>query len=487
MKSEALREIDKVIEEGPFRDSWDSLESYTVPEWYTKAKFGIFIHWGVYSVPAFSNEWYPHNMYKKGSIEYEHHLKAWGSPDKFGYKDFIPLFKAEKFDPAAWVSLFREAGARFVVPVAEHHDGFQMYRSALSHWNAFEMGPKRDVIGELAKEVRDQGLVFGVSSHRAEHAWFMGNGRDIPSDVQDPAYADFYGPASKPPFNSFGEIENYRTGSPSPEYLEDWLKRTCELIDLYQPQILWFDWWIMNLAFKPYLKKLAAFYYNRAAGWKKGVAINNKYDAFPVGTTVFDIERGQQGGIRSLFWQNDTSVSKNSWGNVRNQDYKTPHDIVCDLMDVVSKNGALLLNIGPRADGTIPEEEQLILREVGKWLAVNGEAVYDTTCWKRYGEGPTKVAEGAFTDTNRNAFTAEDIRFTVKGEALYATVLKWPASDTVVVKSLAPACNPGMKPIASVELLGSDRRPVWKMETRGLVIDLSACEPREGAIVFRIG
>jgi alpha-L-fucosidase len=486
MKSKMMSKIDEVVAAGPFKDSWDSLEGYKTPEWYQRAKFGIFIHWGVYSVPAFSNEWYPHRMYQKGSVEYEHHLATWGSPDKFGYKDFIPMFKGERFDPKAWTSLFKEAGARFIVPVAEHHDGFQMYKSALSRWNAFEMGPKRDIIAELAKSAREAGLVFGASSHRAEHYWFMGYGRDVPSDVQDPNYADFYGPAKRPPFGLGWEVDNYLTSSPDAAYLEDWLARTCELIDLHRPQLLWFDWWIMNLAFKPYLKKLAAYYYNRAAEWGIEVAINNKFDAFPAGTTVFDIERGQQGGVRSLFWQNDTSVSKNSWGYIRNQDYKEPGDIICDLVDIVSKNGALLLNVGPRADGSIPEEEQYILREIGKWLAVNGEAVYDSSHWKTYGEGPTKVVEGSFTDTNRNAFTSEDIRFTAKGETLYATVLKWPTCDKVLVKTLAPSLKLRERPIRSVELLGSKVKPGYKLEDRGLSVDLSACDPIKTAFVLKI-
>jgi len=326
-------------------------------------------------VPAFSNESYPLSMHRKGSVEYEHHIATWGKQDKFGYKDFIPMFKAENFDHVAWTKPFKESGAKFIVPVAEHHDGFQMYKSALSTWNSFETGPKRDVLGELGKAAREAGLVFGASSHRAEHYWFMGYGRDIPSDVRAPVYADFYGPAHKPPFGPKGEIDNYLSGGPDREYLEDRLARTCELIDAYRPRLIWFDWWIMNIAFKPYLKKLAAYYYNRGAEWGLEVAINNKYDAFPTGTTVFDVERGRQGGIRSLFWQNDTSVSKNSWGYIRNQDYKEP-------------------------DGSIPKEEARILREIGAWLAVNGEAVYGTGYRKAFGEGPTKVTEGAFTDTN---------------------------------------------------------------------------------------
>ncbi|MEZ4663456.1 MAG: alpha-L-fucosidase [Caldilineaceae bacterium] len=369
--------LDKIadgIAAGPFAASWDALEAYTFPQWYMDGKFGIFIHWGPYCVPAFGNEWYPRHMYVQGSKEYEHHLATYGPHDKFGYKDFIPQFKAEKFDAQAWAALFKEAGATFVVPVAEHHDGFQMYASELSRWNAAQMGPMRDIVGELAEAVRTAGMVFGVSSHRAEHWWYMNGGMHFPSDVQDPAYADFYGPAK----GRGRPYEQYFVNAPDQAYLEDWLLRTCELIDKYQPQLIWFDWWIQNMAFKPYLKQMAAYYYNAGAMWGKEVAINHKFDAFPAGVTVFDIERGQVRSTHGLFWQNDTSVSKNSWGYIDGHDYKAANDIIGDLIDVVSKNGALLLNIGPRADGTIPDAEQEMLREIGRWLAVNGEGIYGT-------------------------------------------------------------------------------------------------------------
>jgi alpha-L-fucosidase len=190
-----LKQVDEVNHQGPFRPDWESLQKYEVPAWYEDAKFGIFIHWGVYSVPAFSNEWYPRNMYEPGSEAYKHHIATYGTQDKFGYKDFVPMFKAEHFDPAAWADLFKKSGAKYVVPVAEHHDGFAMYDSGLSDWAAAKMGPRRDVIGDLAKAVRSKGLHFGVSSHRVEHNFFLGVGRAIPSDVNDPQYAAFYGPA----------------------------------------------------------------------------------------------------------------------------------------------------------------------------------------------------------------------------------------------------------------------------------------------------
>ena len=193
--AETVRRVEAVAARGPFAPNWTSLSRFRVPPWYQDAKFGIFIHWGVYSVPAFGSEWYPRDMLRPGSPEYKHHIATYGPQDKFGYKDFIPGFKAEHFDPAAWARLFKEAGAKYVVPVAEHHDGFAMYDSDLSDWTAAKMGPHRDVIGDLARAVRADGLHFGASSHRVEHNFFLGVGREIPSDVNDPKYAAFYGPA----------------------------------------------------------------------------------------------------------------------------------------------------------------------------------------------------------------------------------------------------------------------------------------------------
>lgn len=473
-----LQQIDQTIAAGPFAASWDSLEAYTVPEWYQNDKFGIFIHWGLYCVPGFDNEWYPRNMYMPGSRAYEHHRATYGPQDKFGYKDFIPMFKAEQYDPQAWANLFKAAGARFVVPVAEHHDGFQMYNSARSRWNAAQMGPKRDLIGDLAQAVRAEGMTFGVSSHRAEHWFFMEGGRRFPSDVNDPAYADFYGPAQP-------KGDNYIHGGPDQAYLEDWLLRSCELIDNYQPQLFWFDWWIMHLAFKPYLKKLAAYYYNRAAQWGKGVAINHKFDAFPTGVAVYDIERGQLNDTRWLFWQTDTSVSKNSWGYIHDHDYKQVGDIIGDLIDIVSKNGALLLNIGPKADGTIPEPEQQMLRTIGQWLQVNGEAIYHSRPWTIYGEGPTHVSEGAFTDTKRSAFTGEDIRFTQQGDALYAILLAWPG-EQAVIQSLGADKGLWTKPISQVELLGHNGPLTWQRDGSALTVHLPTQPPCDHAYTLKI-
>jgi alpha-L-fucosidase len=474
-----LKTVDVAVAAGPFAAAWPSLERYEVPAWYRDGKFGIFIHWGLYSVPAFGNEWYPRNMYKQGTPEFAHHVATFGPQAKFGYKDFIPQFKAERFSAAGWARLFKEAGARFVVPVAEHHDGFPMYDCSLTEWSAAKMGPKRDLVGELARAVPAEGLVFGLSSHRAEHWWFLDGGTEFDSDVKDPRYAAFYGPA-RPQKRAEDQSE-----PPTREYLDDWLARTAEIVDKYRPQLVWFDWWIEQPVFEPYLRRFAAFYYNRGAQWQKGVAINYKNASFPAKAAVFDVERGQLPGIRPEFWQTDTSISKNSWGYVSKQDYKTAGAIVDDLVDIVSKNGALLLNIGPRPDGTIPEPEQEILREIGRWLKTNGEAIYGTRPWAAYGEGPTGVVGGSFNDTKRQAFTGRDIRFTTKPGALYAIALAWPGK-TFTVEALGTGATHAKGRVTHVRLLGHEGALGFTQDAVGLHVTLPEKAPGEHAFAFRV-
>lgn len=481
------RRVDDVLSRGMFTPDRHSLEKHPVPDWYRNGKFGIFIHWGVYAVPAFGNEWYPRNMYQPGSREFEHHVKTYGPQTQFGYKDFIPLFKAEQFDPAAWAKLFRKSGAKFVVPVAEHHDGFAMYRTTLNRWNAFDMGPRCDLIGELATAIRNEQLIFGLSSHRAEHYWFFDGGIRFPSDVQDSRFADLYGACGLPNSHMAEPLHHkFHMFPPTREQQQDWLLRTCELVDLYQPQIVWFDWWINNVAYRRVLGEFAAYYYSRASEWCDGGAINYKFTAYSPDCAVFDIERGQLDAIYPQFWQNDTSVSKNSWGYIRDHDYKRASDVIADLVDIVSKNGALLLNIGPRPDGTIPDEEQRMLLEIGEWLALNGEAIYDTRPWMLFGEGPTKVAAGSFSDTARTAFTHEDIRFTTApGNVLYAIALARPADGRITIRALGTETNTGPQRIARVECPGCGEVAFQRHADR-LDIQLPPAEPSALPVVMKI-
>jgi alpha-L-fucosidase len=479
-----LLSIEQVANRGPFKPDWDNIVGrFKTPSWYQDAKLGIFIHWGAYSVPAFGSEWYPRKMYVTNTPEYAHHVSVYGSPASFGYKDFLDRFKAEKFDPREWARLFKDAGAKYVIPVAEHHDGFPMYDCTLTDWSAAKRGPHRDLIGDLADAVRKEGLVFGASSHRAEHWWFFDNGLRIDSDIHDPRYASLYGPAANQ------TLADNQSVVPDQPFLEDWLLRSCELVDKYRPQVVYFDWWICQPTFQPYLKQFAAYYYNRGVEWKKAVAINFKHwegESLPEGAGVLDIERGQLAEIRHDFWQNCNSVARTSWGYITNQQYKAIGKIIDDFVDIVSKNGALLLNIGPRADGTIPEHEQQMLRDLGGWLKINGKAIYESRPWKIYGEGPTVVSGGAFTDMNRGEFTSEDFRFTTRGDTLYALALAWPQNRRLTIKSLAQGSTLVKGAIKDVRLLGYTGRLEWRQTPEGLIADLPAKPPCDYAVTLRI-
>ncbi len=439
-KGQYLQEIDRVIAAGPYRADWASLSHHPTPEWYRRGKLGIFIHWGVYSVPGFGNEWYSRNMYNPTREEFHHHRATYGDQRGFGYKDFIPLFRGENFDAQNWVRLFKQAGARYIFPVAEHHDGFAMYQTEFNRWSAPNMGPRRDVMGELKAAAEAAGMTFCASLHRAEHYFFMSLGRIFPSDVQDEQYADFYGPAvyreEFGPETMSPTTETPSAIGPTEDWLEDWMVRTCEFIDNYRPGVIYFDWWIQNFAFKPYLKKIAAYYYNRAAQWGREVSINYKREAFPPGVATFDVERGALTEISPVPWQTCTAIGKNSWGYTRDNEFKSSRQIICDLIDIVSKNGMLLLNVGPRPDGTITPEETKVLTDLGDWMALNGQGIYGTIPWKRFGEGAVNAAEGFFQDGDEKAYTAQDFRFTYKEGYLYAFQMR-PDGERLRIRSLA--------------------------------------------------
>ena len=468
-----------IAQQPKYLATWESLHQYQIPDWFRDAKFGIFIHWGIYSVPAYQNEWYPRNMYTKDSKEYKHHIETYGPQNQFGYKDFIPLFKAENFNADKWVALFKRAGARYVVPVAEHHDGFAMYNCTFSKWNSVQMGPKKDIVGELAVASRKVNLHFGVSSHRIEHWWFFGIGKTFDSDVQDSAFGDFYGPAIYMDGTKPGD-----KGKPmATEFMNDWLLRDVELVNKYHPDLVWFDWWIDQKELEPYRKSFAAYYYNQAITWNKGVVINYKHEAYPGHTAVLDLERGKLPGIRQEAWQTDDAIGNNSWGYTNDNTFKSVRYVVTNLIDIVSKNGNLLLNIGPRSDGSITEEETNVLLGTGEWLSVNGEAIYGTRPWKIYGEGPTESASGEFKA--QAPYTFKDIRFTTKGDTVYAITLDLPAvREEIKVLSLASISKVGI--ISNIELIGSDKKLKWKQKKDALIIQAPDEYPSKNAAAFRI-
>ena len=484
---QTLQEVDAVIAQGPYTNDWESLAGGKPAEWFVGAKFGIFIHWGVFSVPAFANEWYPRNMYIKEDPAYIHHVKTYGPHKHFGYKDFIPLFTMEHFNPSQWAKLLKESGARYVVPVAEHHDGFQLYRSNLSHYNAFEMGPRRDLLGDLKKAVEEASLVFGLSSHRAEHWFFLGHGREFDSDIKEPlAKGDLYWPSVSPEPK---HQDLYGEPRPSEEYLNDWLLRTVELIDSYRPRLLYFDWWVQHSAFKENLKKVLAYYRNRALQWETEVVVCTKFDATGFGAGIVEIERGKFAQAKPFVWQTETPVAKNSWCYTKQNQYKKSSDIVRELSDVVSKNGNLLLNIGPTSCGVIPQEDERIIQDIGRWLKTNGEAIYGSTAWKVQAEGPTKESEGQFQDNESPQYTEEDFRFTARGGVIYAIALRYPESGNVRILSISPSQDPNKVAfhgiIKNVSVLGFSEKPVWSVTDEALVVSTKTVSS-EFPVVFKI-
>jgi Alpha-L-fucosidase len=488
-----------------FHANWNSLAAYRTPEWFRNAKFGIFLHWGVYSVPAFGNEWYSRNMYIPNNAAYKHQVATFGPLDKFGYKDFIPLFKAEHFDPDAWVTLFQQAGARYIVPVAEHCDGFAMYASAMTPYNAAVMGPHRDVVGELARATRAHGLHFGVSSHTAEHWWWYGVGNAVDSDVRNrsPQTNLLYGPAAAMALPSADGSTNF-SKQPDPNHLElwlppdkrfldGWLARSTELVDDYHPDFIYFDWWIGQPAFKPYLQQFAAYYYDRSAEQTVQPVLTYKEESMPPNAATLDIERGKLDTLRLLPWQTDTSISVHSWGYVKDDTYRTAPSLLQQLIDTVSKNGNLLLNVGPKSDGTIPEQARTVLLQIGAWLHINGEAIYKTRPFAVFGEGPTKALKNS-TEKNKDiqSYTSEDIRYTTSLDSriLYATVMAWPSSGTVTMHVLFRR-NPYLSaPVCSVDLLGSSSHIPFQQSPDGLHLILPSTAPlslpSDSPIVFRL-
>jgi len=449
----------------------ESLKQVVIPEWYKDAKLGIYTHWGPYAVPAFGGEWYPCHMYRRENPAFQHHRQVWGDQSEFGYKDFVPLFQAENWDPDAWGDLFKKAGARFAGPVVEHHDGFPMYNCSFTEWNAVKMGPKRDVVAEQKRAFEAMGMKFIATSHRAQNARHFAA---LPgSDRMDPAFQGIY---SKP----FERIED----PVDEEFLRDWLNRTKEVVDRYQPDILWFDFGWHRPEFLPYRLELVSYYYNQAEAWGKEVVMNYKDHVFD-DAGVYNIERGKLAGIQEAYWQTDTSVSTRSWGFIENDDFKSATTLVQDLIDIVSKNGNMLLSLGPRSDGTLPPEVEGLLLAMGKWLEVNGEAIYGTRHWEKYGEGPTGVEAGHHTEGRNRPLTPRDFRFTCKPEALYAIAMGWPGR-IATLRSLATGGDIRADQIEFVEMLGVDGALPWKQNGEGLHVTMPPRKPCDHAYTLRI-
>lgn len=504
------------LAEGPFQPTWESLEQYKTPDWYRNAKFGIWAHWGPQCEPEFG-DWYAREMYMEGNAKYKYHVEKYGHPSLFGFKDVINKWKAENWNPEELISLYKSAGAKYFMALANHHDNFDLYNSKYQSWNSTKIGPKKDLIGGWAKAARKQGLHFGVSVHAA-HAWSWyetaqrsdknGPHAGVPYDGKltkkdgkgkwwdglDPQelYAQNH-PLSENSSDNNGIHKQWNWGNgvsiPSKSYCDKFLKRTIDLIDQYNPDIIYFDdtalplWPISDAGLK-----IAAHMYNRSIQ-KHGslqAVINGKIlNEQQRKCMVWDIERGQSNQIEPLPWQTDTCIG--SWHYNKpifdNHTYKSAKTVIHTLIDVVSKNGNLCLSVPVKGDGTIDSDERKIVEEIGQWMQINSECIYDTRPWKVFGEGPA-IANAAplnaqgFNEGKGKPFTHEDIRFTVKGNTLYACFLGWPELQELMVKSIVS--NAG-----TVELLGHGKVE-FTSGTDGLKVQLPSQRPCENAYVLKI-
>jgi alpha-L-fucosidase len=501
---------------GPFAADWDSLAAYQTPDWFRNAKFGIWAHWGPQCEPEFG-DWYARGMYQEGEAAYRYHLKKYGHPSVFGFKDVIRQWKARQWNPERLVALYKRAGARYFVALANHHDNFDLYASKYQpQWNAAKMGPEKDLIGGWAKAARNNGLRFGVSVHAA-HAWTWyepAQGADKSGQYAGVRYdgaltaADGKGtwwegldpqalyaqqhPLSKSSTDRavWDQQWDWQGGAavPSTEYCEKFYNRTMDLINSYDPDLVYYDdtalplWPASDVGLR-----LAAHMYNRSIA-KKGqleaVVTGKILDAKQRRCMVLDIERGQSNAIEPLPWQTCTCIG--SWHYDRRvydeKRYKSAQTVVHTLIDVVSKNGNLLLSVPVRGNGTIDDQEQAIVEEIGRWMAVNSEGIYDTRPWSVFGEGP--AMEGAapitaqgFNEGKNKPFTAADIRFTVKGDAVYAFVMGWPDDGRVTIRNMRSGGAAPGKNVGRVELVGKAGPLAYTQTPEGLQVTLPAGKP----------
>ena len=474
-------------EEKSYKADWESLSKHNeAPEWFQDAKFGIYFHWGVYSVPAFGNEWYPRWMHFKDHDIYKHHVNTYGPPSEFGYHDFVPRFKAINFDAEEWAELFKKAGARFAGPVAEHHDGFSMWDSDATPWNASDKGPKKDITGLLKESVTERGMKFITTFHHARNLQRYHNKPDEKRfwNSHYPLFDDM-------PTASKDDTLKYLYGNiPEDTWLKEvWFGKLKEVIDQYKPDIIWFDGWLDQIP-ENYRQKFCAYYLNEAEKWDKEVAIVRKHDDLPLDVSLDDLEKSRKNKLAEKYWMTDETISKGSWCYTRGLKIKSTADVLHVLIDIVSKNGVLLLNISPKADGTIPPNQKKVLLGIGKWLDKHGEAIYKTRPWYTYGEGPTKEPEGHFKNHEeflKIKYSAKDIRYTKNGKTIYATLLGKPdPGSELLLNSFAVDSLPEPLNIADVKLLGSEEKVNWEMSDAGLELEVPGGGLDDMAVVFAI-
>jgi alpha-L-fucosidase len=453
------------IAEGPYRSDDESLKQYSYPEWFRDAKFGIWAHWGPQAVPR-QGDWYARRMYIEKDPAYKYHLEHYGHPSVFGYKDIIPLWKAERWDPDKLMALYKKAGAKYFVSMGTHHDDFFLWNSPLHRWNAVKMGPKKDVVGLWQRAARNQGLKFGVSEHLgASYTWFQvahqsdmqGPKAGVPYDGANPEYWDLYHSPTEPGDNKW--LTNNLV------FQVEWFSMIKELIDNYHPDLLYSD---SQMPFGDVGRSLIAHYYNQGIP-SEGMPTQVVYTCkqFSGGKWVEDVERGIKDTSSIYPWQTDTSIG--DWYYRTGQKYKTSTEVIQMLVDIVSKNGNLLLNVVQTPEGDLEPDMLQILDGIGAWTAANGEGIYGTRPWKIFGENSPEAEAfkpGQFDENYK--FNYKDIRFTTKEGYLYAFCLGVPEKD-IRIKSLGK--NSGLSsPIASVKMLGSDARVRWSQSADVLII-----------------
>ena len=489
------------IAPGPFKPTDESLASYQCPDWFRDAKFGIWSHWGPQAVPR-QGDWYARELYENPardrktnavrgqSPENKYHVEHYGHPSKFGYKDILPLWKAERFDPDALMALYKKTGARYFVSMGTHHDNFFLWDSKIHRWNSVAMGPKKDIVGLFRDAARKHGLKFGVSEHlAASYTWFrtshgadeQGPMKGVPYDGNNPEFQDLY---HKP--RAAGDTAWLTV---STEDHKAWYRSIKELVDLYQPDLLYSD---SVMPFGDVGRSMIAHLYNSNAarnGGKVEAVYNCKEDAR--GKWVRDIERGVSEGIRPEPWQTDTSIG--DWFYTNGQKYMSAGEVVRMLIDIVSKNGNLLLNIVQTPEGDFDPDVLAIVDGIGTWIAANGEGIYSTRPWKVYGEGPSTVAGqekgpfGGLKDVPTVPFTAEDFRFTTSkdGMTIFAYCFGVPDKEFRIV-SLGKDSKLNTREIAAVEFLGSAEKPDWSQQAGALVIPKPAVLPHKEAVGIKI-
>lgn len=471
------------IAKGPFDGSMASLRSYKVPEWFRDAKLGFWAHWGPQSAPE-DGDWYARNMYIQDSPQYKYHVARYGHPSKFGFKDVIPTWKGDRFDPEHLIGLYKKAGAKYFVSMGVHHDNFDLWNSKHTRWNSVRMGPKKDVVGMWAKAARNAGLKFGVSEHLwISYKWFAvshlsdktGPLAGVPYDGVDPANADLYHEAA---VKAIGEKFSWDDKLIPETWKRHWFARIQDLVDRYRPDLLYTDG---GMPFEEYGSSLVSHLYNSVPG---SVYNSKNREDCAAGTCVLDVERGVVDQIWPQPWQTDTCVG--DWHYKRDVKYKSPKTVIDMLCDIVSRNGNLLLNFPLPNSGEPDAAELKIIDEMTKWMAVNGEGIYATRPWKTFGEGTAAIAEGEskFNEKNRRDMTAEDVRFTTKGSAIYAFVMGWPEKEAVIRGlGLKSSFEPGK--VVNVELLGHGKVE-WRQEDSGLRVTMPAARPCDYAVGLKV-